>query len=111
MENRKKLIIDMTPEGEFLDTPKGPDAQFGGAQFGQGFKPQFGARFGQPFGNANVPLAARIGRTAIIVAVMAGLLCAAALALWFALALIPVVLAASAVAWVAYRIQLWRVRR
>src|ERR1700712_5958186 len=102
MENRKKLIIDMTPEGEFLDAPK---------PFGEGFKPQSGARFSQNFGNANVPLAARIGRTAIIVAVMAGLLCFAALALWFALALIPVILAASAVAWVAYRIQLWRMRR
>ena len=102
MENRKKLIIDMTPEGEFLDAPK---------PLGGGFKPQFGARFGQNFGNASVPLAARIGRTAIVVAVMAGLLCFAALALWFALALIPVILAASAVAWVAYRIQLWRMRR
>jgi hypothetical protein len=110
MENRKKLIIDMTPEGEFLDGPKGPDAQFGPG-LNQGFKPQFGARFGSPFGNANAPLAARIGRTAIVVAVMAGLLCVAALALWFALALVPVVLAASAVAWVAYRIQLWRMRR
>jgi hypothetical protein len=93
MENRNKPIIDMTREGEFIDTPRGPS--FGGP----------------PFGNGKVPLAARIGRTAIVVAVLAGLLCAAALALWFALALIPVVLAASAVAWIAYRIQLWRIRR
>lgn len=108
MENRKKLIIDMTREGEFVDPPRESAA---GPQFGPGFGPQLGARFGRPFGNANVPLAARIGRMAIVIAVMAGLLCFAALALWFALALIPVVLAASAVAWVAYRIQLWRVRR
>ena len=94
MENRKKPIIDMTREGEFVDPPKGPS-------FGD-------ASFLPPFGASKPPLAARIGRTAILVAVLAGLLCAAALALWFALALIPVVLAASAVAWVAYRIQLWR---
>ncbi len=92
MENRKKLIIDMTKEGEFVDPPE--TQYFRGA-----FEPK------------RVPLAARIGRTAIVVAVLAGLLCAAALALWFALALIPVVIAASAVAWVAYRIQLWRMRR
>ena len=98
MENRKKPIIDMTREGEFVDPPRRPP-------FGAG--PQFRS----PFGAGNMPLAERIGRTAIVVAVLAALLGAAALALWFVLALIPVVLAASAVAWVAYRIQLWRMRR
>ena len=38
-------------------------------------------------------------------------LCVAALALWFALALIPVVIVSSAIAWIAYRFQLWRMRR
>jgi hypothetical protein len=96
MENRNKPIIDMTREGEFVDPPR----QSGWPPQGAGLP---------PFG-ANLPLSAKIGRTAILVAVLAGLLCAAALALWFALALIPVVLAASAVAWVAYRIQIWRSR-
>lgn len=93
MENREKPIIDMTREGEFVNGPQG-------SPFGQ-----------PPFGPGKLPLAARIGRTAIIVAVLAGLLLAAALALWFALALIPVVIIASLVAWIAYRVQLWRVRR
>ncbi len=92
MENRDKLIIDMTKEGEFVDPPQ--TEYFRGA-----------------FDGRRAPLAERIGRTAIIVAVLAGVLCIAALALWFALALVPVVIAASAVAWVAYRIQLWRMRR
>ena len=100
MENRKKLTIDMTREGEFVDPPQ----KSGWPPQGPDFRAQFG-------GDPDATLAARLGRTAIVVAVLAGLLGAAALALWFALALIPVVLAASAVAWVAYRIQLWRMRR
>lgn len=100
MENRKKPIIDMTREGEFVDPPRMPP-------FGAG--PQFRLSFGT--GAGNLPWTERIGRTAIVVAVLAALLGAAALALWFVLALIPVVLGASAVAWIAYRIQLWRMRR
>ena len=94
MENRKKLTIDMTREGEFVDPPQ----KSGWPPQGPDFRAQFG-------GDPDATLAARLGRTAIVVAVLAGLLGAAALAL------IPVVLAASAVAWVAYRIQLWRMRR
>ncbi len=54
------------------------------------------------------PLATRIFRTAILVAVLAGALCIAAFAVWFALLLIPVALASAAIAWVAWRFQLWR---
>ena len=57
------------------------------------------------------PLATRIGRTALVVAVVAGLLAALLLALWFALALIPVAIIAGLVAWAAFRFQLWRMRR
>ncbi len=92
MENRKKLIIDMTTEGEFVDPPQ--TEYFRGA-----------------FNGRRAPLTERIGRTAVVVAVLAVLLCVAALALWFALALIPVVIVSSAVAWAAYRFQLWRARR
>ncbi len=110
MENRKKLTIDMTREGEFVDPPQG-SRPFQGSRPSQGSWPPRGPQFQPQFAGSNLPLAERIGRAAIVVAVLAGLLGAAALALWFALALIPVVLAASAVAWVAYRVQLWRIRR
>ncbi len=56
-------------------------------------------------------LPARIGVVAVIVAVLAGAIAAAGLVLWAALSLIPVAIAAAAVAWVAFRIQMWRVRR
>ena len=102
MENRKKPIIDMTREGEFVDPPRMPP-------FGTG--PHYRLPFGGGTGTRNVPWTERIGRTAIVVAVLAALLGAAALALWFVLALIPVFLGASAVAWIAYRIQFWRMRR
>ncbi len=57
------------------------------------------------------PLASRIGVIALMVAVFAGMVGAAALAFWFALALIPVAVVAAVVAWVAFRIQMWRSRR
>jgi hypothetical protein len=53
----------------------------------------------------------RIGIIALVIGVLAGALVAAALALWFALALVPVAVVALAVAWIAFRIQLWRLRR
>ncbi len=49
-------------------------------------------------------------RVAILVAVLAGAIAVAALALWFALLLIPVALAAAAVAWLAWRWQVFRRR-
>ena len=57
------------------------------------------------------PLSARIFRWALIVAVCAGALAVAALALWFALVLIPVVIAAAVIAWLAFRYQVWRASR
>ena len=92
MENRDKLIIDMTKEGEFVDPPQ--TEYFRGA-----------------FDGGRAPWTERIRRTAIIAAVLGLGLCVAALALSFALTLIAVVVAASAVAGIAYRIQLWRMRR
>jgi hypothetical protein len=68
-------------------------------------------RFRSPQRPPGMPLAARIGAWALLVAVGAGAIGVAALALWFALALIPVAVGAALVAWVAFRIQLWRVRR
>ncbi len=60
---------------------------------------------------ARPPLALRVGAIALVVAVLAGALAAAVLVLWFALALIPVAIVAFVIAWVAFRIQLWRIRR
>ena len=57
------------------------------------------------------PLATRIFRWALIVALCGAALAVAALALWFALVLIPVVIAAAIIAWLALRYQMWRASR
>jgi fatty acid desaturase len=57
------------------------------------------------------PLAARIFRWAVVVALLAVALALAAFALWFALVLIPVAIAAGLIAWLAFRYQLWRAGR
>jgi hypothetical protein len=54
------------------------------------------------------PVAARIFAWAIVIAVLAAALAVAAIALWFALILIPVVILAAAIAWLAFRYQVWR---
>jgi hypothetical protein len=56
----------------------------------------------------SVPLTAQIGRAAIVVAVLAGMGAVALLALWAALALIPIALGAGLIAWGAIRFQQWR---
>ena len=56
----------------------------------------------------SVPVTAQIGRLAIVVAVMAGAGAVALLALWFALALIPIALGAGLVAYGVLRYQRWR---
>ena len=55
--------------------------------------------------------ASRVARTALIVAILAGLLGAALLAIGFALAVIPVAVGAFAIAWITFRLQLWWARR
>ncbi len=54
------------------------------------------------------PMASRIFTWAVIIAVVAAALAVAAVALWFALVLIPVVVIAALIAWLAFRYQLWR---
>lgn len=73
-------IIDMTPEGEFRPPPTGS------------------------------PLATQVLRIAIMVAVVGGALALAAFALWIALLLIPVVLGAAAVGWIAWRWRIWQIQ-
>jgi len=57
---------------------------------------------------AKPPLAARIFFWAILVATITGAVVIAALALWVALALIPLAIGAAIVAYLAFRFQLWR---
>jgi fatty acid desaturase len=57
------------------------------------------------------PIAARIFAWAVVIAIAAGALAVAAFALWFALILIPVVVAAALIGWLAFRYQLWRTRQ
>ncbi len=73
-------IIDMTPDGRFIDPPR-------------------------------TPLITQVFRIAVLVAVIAAGIALAALAMWFALMLIPVALAAGVIAWGAWRWQMWRLRR
>jgi hypothetical protein len=54
------------------------------------------------------PVATQITRAAIVIAVLAGMGAVALLALWMALALVPVALGAGLVAWAAIRFQQWR---
>jgi fatty acid desaturase len=54
------------------------------------------------------PLAVRIFRWAVIVALLTATLALAAFALWFVLVLIPVAIVAGLIAWLAFRYQLWR---
>ncbi len=54
------------------------------------------------------PMASRIFAWAIVIAAVAAALAVAAFALWFALILIPVVVVAGLIAWLALRYQVWR---
>ena len=54
------------------------------------------------------PIMTRIFIWAVVIAVIAGGLAAAAFALWIALILVPVALLAAVIAWLAFRVQLWR---
>ncbi|PPQ29331.1 hypothetical protein [Rhodopila globiformis] len=54
------------------------------------------------------PLTTRIMFWAVVTAAIAGAVCIAALALWVALSVLPIVLGALVVAYVVYRYRLWR---
>jgi hypothetical protein len=66
--------LDMLPDGSFRE-PSGPP-----------------------------PIVQAIGRTALVTALVAGGFALAALALWFALTLIPIAIGAGLIAWIAFRI-------
>lgn len=88
----------MTPDGQFVQPPH----PSGGSRFRYGSF-QFN---GSPM--SGLPLGARVFGVAVLVAVLAGALVVAALALWFALALIPVAVGAALVALAVFRFRLWR---
>jgi len=81
--SRSGPVIDMTPEGEFVDVHR------------ENFP----------------PLSTRIVGAAVIVAVIAGGLGIAALALWLAFTLIPLAIAGAVIAYGVFRVQLWWARR
>ena len=60
---------------------------------------------------ARPPIAMRVGVAALVIAVLAGVLSTAAMVFWIALTLIPVAVAAGAVAWLAFKFQVWRMRQ
>lgn len=74
-------VLDMTPDGGFRTASR---------------RPAWGLR---------------IGVAAALVAVLGLAAIGAALAAWLVAMLLPVVLVAGLVAWVALRVQMWRVRR
>jgi hypothetical protein len=57
------------------------------------------------------PVSSRIMVSAIVVAIIAGALSFAALALWIALTILPFAIAAVAVAWGMLRYRMWRAQR
>ena len=60
---------------------------------------------------ARPPITSRILMWAIVVAVLAGAISLAALALWVALLILPVALGAAVVAWGILRYRVWRAQR
>lgn len=79
--------LDMTPDGEFVSPRPG---------FHPGMRPSWSDR---------------LLRTAVLVAALGGVVIVAGLALWLALLMVPVVLAAAAIAYGAYRWRLWQATR
>lgn len=78
---RRKPVLDMTPDGQFVGPPPRPTWM------------------------------TRLIAGAVLLAVAAGCVAVAALTFWVALALIPVAIVAGLVAWGAFRFQLWRMRK
>jgi hypothetical protein len=83
MTQDDKRIIDMTLAGEFVSPP----------------------------GQAKPPIGARIMLWAIVAMVLAVTLLIVAVTFWFVVMLLPLVLAAALIAYLAFRYQLWRAGR
>jgi hypothetical protein len=83
MTQDDKHIIDMTLEGEFVSPPRPP----------------------------RPPIGARIMLWAIVAMVLAVTALIVAVTFWFVVMLLPLVLAAALIAYLAFRYQLWRAGR
>lgn len=83
MTKDDKHIIDMTLEGEFVSPPPPPQPTIG----------------------------ARIMIWAIVAMVLAVTVAIVALTFWFVVMILPLVLAAALIAYLAFRYQLWRTGR
>jgi len=89
-------VIDMTSDGEFRPT----QTWSGGSRFGA-FR----------YSAAITPGGLKLGGIAILVAVLAGSIAAAALALWLAMTLVPIAIVAGLIGWGALKVQRWQARR
>ncbi len=84
MKRARTVILDLTPEGEFVSPPRGPE---------------------------RLPWPMRLALAGAVVAVLLGVIAFAAFAFWLAVTLLPVVILAGLIAYGALRFQLWRDRR
>ncbi len=82
MFNRLPPQIDVLPDGSYREVPvRGPS------------------------------LLTQVGRYALVVAVLAGVIALASLAFWLAISLIPIAIGAGLVAWAAFRFRIWQMSR
>lgn len=77
-------VLDMTPDGQFVELPQRPGP---------------------------APFTVKVMGVSVVVAVLAGMIGLALLALWIALQLIPLAIGAGLVAYGVYRFQAWRARQ
>jgi hypothetical protein len=100
-----KSPFDIPPRGPVIDMT--PDGEFRSAKTWSGKSP-FGAF---RYSASITPGTLKIGGIAILVAVLAGTVAAAALALWLAMTLVPIAIVAGLIGWGALKIQRWQARR
>jgi hypothetical protein len=94
-------VIDMTSDGEFRPSQAGSGKNWSG-------RPPFGTF---RYSAVIAPGAMKLGGIAILVAVLAGTIAAAALALWLAMTLVPIAIVAGLIGWGALKVQRWQTRR
>jgi hypothetical protein len=90
-----KSPFDVPPRGPVIDMTS--DGQFRSASFQRT--------------TVIAPGALKLGGIAILVAVIAGTVAAAALALWLAMTLVPIAIVAGLIGWGALKLQRWQARR
>ncbi len=89
--NREPPIIDMRPDGTFVQAPGLPPPGL----------PPFGRRLA-------VPMSAKFMLGGILVAAVGVFIAVAALAIWVVSLVLPVIIIAAAVAWTAMKFRRWQ---